>query len=190
MAIIRNQDDTLPTEGSLYPSPDGWEFLPPGLDGLDGVVVYGSEKYDSGEAWFLVTGSPAWVRYVAGVAPKAPVQGRGSTRGGDVSISVRPGVVESSPVSSAVSLAVSTEAASGSGDPMPEFTNDPSLGVVPVGQATDQSTASKFFRWPSRLVSKALPVGPVAAWQAMVLALLPFGVWGLVGWWVYRRFKR
>jgi hypothetical protein len=188
MAIIRNQDDSLPVDGDLYPSPEGWEFLPPGLEGLDGVEVYGSEKWASGEAWFVVRGSPAWVIYVAGLAPKR--QGMGSPRGKDVSISIRPGEVDAFPVSSAVSGQGNIQAPTGEGDPMPEFTNDPSLGVVPVGQATDQSTAARFFRWPSRLFSKALPVGPVASWQAVLLAVLPFGVWGLLGWWLYRRFKR
>lgn len=184
MSIITNQDGTLPLEGAAFPSPDGWGTLPPGLAGLPGVESYGSSKNATGEAWYIVVGSPAWRVYLAGMNPRPPVQGRGATRGQDVSVSIRPATVEFSTVPA-------TAAPTGEGDPVAtEWTNDPALGVVPVGEATDQSAVAKLWTWPSRLASKVLPAGPVASWQAGLLALLPFGLWGLLAWWLYRRLKR
>lgn len=184
MPIITNQDGTLPMDGAAFPSPDGWERLPTGLAGLDGVEVYGSSKNATGEAWYVVVGSAAWRAFVAGQSPKVPVSGRGSTAGAEISVGIRPPTVEFATVPTLA------DAPTGEGDSVTEYTNDPDLGVVRVGVPTDQSALAKVWSWPSRLGSKALPNGPVAPWQAGILALLPFGLWGLLAWWLYRRMTR
>lgn len=184
MPDIINPDGTPIVEGAAFPSPHGWPFPPPGLVGLEGLNVYGSDVHANGEAWFIDIGSPAWRAYVARVNPKDPVSGRGSTSGAEVSVSVRPATVDW------LSTLASDAAESGEGDPVTEYTNDPSLGVVKVGEPTNQNAVARFWSWPSRLASRALPAGPVAPWQAGLLAVLPFGLWGLLAWWLYRRMKR
>ena len=71
-----------------------------------------------------------------------------------------------------------------------EYANDPDLGVVPVGQVTDQDAASTAWRLPARLVAKVLPVGPVDPAVGRIMGWLPWAVWGLVGWWVWKRTNR
>lgn len=71
-----------------------------------------------------------------------------------------------------------------------EYANDPALGVVPVGQVTDQDTASTVWRMPARLVAKVLPVGPVDPAVGRMMEWLPWAVWGLLAWVIWKRTRR
>lgn len=72
---VLNPDGSVPLPGSAYPSPFGWPSLPAGLAGLRGVESYGSSTNITGEAWYVVVGSPAWDAWVRIAQPPKPVTG-------------------------------------------------------------------------------------------------------------------
>lgn len=136
-------------------------------------------------AWRMVIGSPAWSDFYG--YPEEPGWEVNRDTGtpwevpktsGD-RVDAIAGPVSSSGVTDAME------------DVMPtEYTNDPELGVVPVGQVTDQGTAARVWTLPARLVAKVLPAGPVPAWQGQAMEWLPWAVWAVLAWWAWNRSKR
>lgn len=192
--MITNPDGTPVMDGAAFPSPHGWDVLPPGLRGLEGVESYGSSHNPSGEAWMVVVGSPAWDRWVAMQrVEKVPVTGAGAVRGdsgmktwnifegawaGNQTISASPGTVGS---------------LTGEGDPATTLTVDPDGQVVPVGQPVNDSLLSRAWRWPGRVLGKvARPMmgNEPPQWWLMLLAALPWAFWGAVLWYAWKKVKR
>ena len=173
------------SHGYLYPWPNGWYYAPAGLEGVDGLQEMASDTSPTGSEWFVIKGSPAWEMLMnptrrEGSAPFRAAGGRGG------SISLMPGSISgTTPISVG-----SSDAPSGQGEPVSEYTNDPALGVVPIGVPTDQSMVARAWTAPRRLVSRLLPVGPVSGLVGQSLEMLPWAVWGLIGWWIWRRIRR
>jgi hypothetical protein len=182
---ITNPDGSESTHGYFYPWPQGWASLPVQLEGLDGAVSFEDPDSPTGIQWFIIKGSPAWRRwlglYQAGAPGREPIV-RGQP------ISVMPGIVRGSPPT--VATEERSAEATGEGDPVTEYTNDPSLGVVPIGVPTDQTFARKVWNAPALALSKLLPAGAIPEGIALGLTVVPFILWGLVAWWVWRKFKR
>lgn len=150
--------DIYLTPGAWYP-PGGWRSLP----GWVAPFSAGVQVWDG--RWYVEAYSPAWDSYRAG--PSA------STAKPTTSTPV--GTTESSAASSAPD------------DMATEYANDPALGVVPVGEVIDASAGAQVWRLPARLVARILPSGPVAPWIASVLDALPWAVWGLLAYVVWKR---
>jgi hypothetical protein len=179
---LPNPDGTPSDHGYLWPWPSGWDTLPPILDGLDGTVRFEDPTSPTGFTWHLYKGSPAWNAWLGQYRPgRVPI-----VRGG--SVSVTPGIVRAQGPTLALDEAFPS--VTGEGDPVPEWTNDPKLGVVPIGIPTNQSGLAQAWAAPARLASRLLPVGPVPESVAMGFTALPWLVWGFVAWWVFRRFAR
>lgn len=179
---IPNPDGSESSHGYLYPFPEGWVSLPPILEGQEGTVRFEDPTSPTGGRWHIYKGSRAWRVWVAQYRPGgAPV-----VRGGTVSVT--PGIVRGQ--GPTIAQEVASPASSGEGDPVPEFTNDPKLGVVPIGSPTNQSGLAQAWAAPARLASRLLPVGPVPESVAIGMTALPWLVWGAAAWWIFRRLSR
>lgn len=179
---IPNPDGSESSHGYLYPFPEGWVSLPPMLEGQDGTVRFEDPTSPTGERWHIYKGSGAWRVWVAQYRPgRAPV-----VRGGSVSVS--PGLVRSQPPT--LTQDGASPALTGEGDAVTEYTNDPALGVVPIGQPTDQTFARKVWNAPALALSKLLPSGAIPEGIALGLTVVPFVLWGFVAWWLWKKFKR
>lgn len=181
---ITNPDGSESTHGYFYPWPEGWASLPGQLEGLDGAVSFEDPDSPTGLRWHIIKGSPAWLRWLGLYQPGAP--GREPiVRGGRVSIT--PGIV----TGSGPTIATEQREQTGEGDPMPvEYTNDPDLGVVPIGQPTDQTALRKIWNAPALALSKLLPAGAIPEGIALGLTFVPFLLWGFAAWLLWKKFKR
>lgn len=185
---IPNPDGSENSHGYFYPWPQGWPVLPVQLEGLDGAVPFEAHDSPTGMLWFIIKGSPAWRRWLELYGftqptspPRSPI-----VRGG--TFSVNSGIVTGEGPTVATDQRAAD--ASGEGDPVPEYANDPDLGVVPIGVPTDQSTFAKVWNAPARYLAKLLPAGSVPEGIALGLTVTPWILWGLVAWWLWRKFKR
>lgn len=158
-----NVTDIYLTAGEWYPK-GGWASLPAWVNPFS----VGVQTWDG--RWYIEAYSPAWNAYQAG--PPAPSKGSSTTTSAPV------GRPEASSASSAPD------------DMATEYANDPALGVVPVGEVIDASAGAQVWRLPARLVARILPSGPVAPWIASVLDALPWAVWGLLAYVVWKRSKK
>jgi len=146
------------------------EYLTPGqwwpLEGWTSLPVWLSpfaEGIQNWEGrWYVEVGTPAWDKYKAG-PPNAP---------------------SPAPKSAVANAPDGTEDMAGS------YTNDPALGVVPVGEPVSHSITGDVWRMPSRLIARLMPVGEVAPWIGFSFDLLPWAVWGLLAWVVWKRTRR
>lgn len=137
-------------------------------------------------AWRMVIGSPAWSDFYGWPEESGweTNPDTGTSWDDAKPVTVPKAVGPAAPASEAgVSSAMEDGMAT-------EYTNDPKLGVVPVGQPTNQDAAGTVWRMPSRLVAKLMPVGPVASWVGTVFDALPWIVWGLLAWVAWKRTKR
>ena len=184
-APITNPDGSENSHGYFYPWPDGWTSLPVQLEGLDGAVSFEDPDSPTGIQWHIIKGSPAWVRWLSVYQGGAPVR-EPIARGGRVSVT--PGIVTGSGPTVATEQRAAD--ASGEGEPVPDYANDPDLGVVPIGVPTDQSTFAKVWNAPARYLAKLLPPGSVPEGIALGLTVTPWILWGLVAWWAWRKFRR
>lgn len=186
---VANPDGSTNTHGYFYPWPNGWPTLPESIAQLPGSVSFEDETSPTGVEWFVIKGSPAYNAWVLGQT--SPIS-RGleivRARDGSRAISVSPGTVV--PVVKPTTTTTGTDTQSGEGDPVPEYTNDPALGVVPIGVPTDQTFLRKLWNAPARAVAKVLPPGSVSEGVALGLTVMPWLIWGAVAFWIWRRVRR
>lgn len=144
--------------------------------------VFGWPGDDGRYRWYISVGSEAWNRF-QNRPQKQPVVGVGRET------NLLAGPWQSEPQISVEAGRVET----GEGDPvtnLPQYANDPDLGVVPVGTPTNQSTLSRIWNTPARLLARMLPAGEVNPTVAAAVNLTPWLIWVLLAWWLWRKIKR
>lgn len=172
---IANPDGSTNTHGYFYPWPNGWPTLPASIHGLPGAVSFEDQTSPTGIEWFVIKGTPAYNAVIRSQSPPAPKR----------PVPVSPGAIASTPTQSD-----RADDQTGEGDPVTEYTNDPALGVVPIGVPTDQTFVRRLWNAPSRAVAKLLPPGSVSETVALGMSIMPWVIWGVVAVWLWRRFRR
>ena len=167
---MANDAPEIRTYGMLIPE-GGWKQSPVPVS-TPGVTRW--IGFDGENRYFLTVGSEAWDLYLR----TRPV----GFRGRDVNVLPGPWQGETS-----VSVSPADVQTDETQEPVSEFVNDPSLGVVPVGEPTDQDAAGAAFKLPSRIAARLLPAGEVSRGTATAFGLLPWVFWGGLLWWIYRR---
>ena len=59
--------------------------------------------------------------------------------------------------------------------------------VVSEGQVTNETWAARLWRWPTKWLPEAIVSRPALA---VVVIATPFAFWGILAWFLFRRFKR
>lgn len=187
-SAILNPDGSSSDHGYLYPHPVGWDELPAPLRGLEGSVRFEDPDSPTGERWHIYKGSSAWNAWVNQYAPGRRMPARPSLPGLGTGrrISVNPGSV----VVPSRSITVDDDAETGKDDPVTEYTNDPHLGVVPVGIPTNQTLMRRVWNAPARAAAKVLPAGSVSEGVALTMMIMPWVIWGAIAWWIWKKVVR
>ena len=170
---MANDAPDVKSYGILFPE-GGWNKSPvpvstPGVQRWIG--------FDGENRYYLTVGSEAWDLYLR----TRPVGFRGRD------VNVLPGPWQGETSVSVDPASVQTDEPE---EPMAEFTNDPSLGVVPVGEPTNQSAAAVAFNLPAKIAARLLSSGKVSKGTATAVGLVPWVFWGGLAWWIWRKATR